>query len=125
MFSNLLHGGSWYTNYYAQSQIPTKDIEESFVKGSGPGGQKVNKSSNCVILKHKPTGIVIKCHQSRSQYHNRIIARQLLKDKIEASQNCSNNSQEKKFLKQKRKKMTSKIRSKRKLEILKDNKAID
>lgn len=36
------------------------DLEEEFVRGSGPGGQSVNKTANCVVLKHKPTGIVVK-----------------------------------------------------------------
>ena len=44
----------------SQGLLIESEIEESFIKGSGPGGQSVNKSSNCVQLKHLPTGIIIK-----------------------------------------------------------------
>eukprot|EP00795_Rhopilema_esculentum_P001485 gene1485-15919_t len=60
-----------------------KDLEETFIKGSGPGGQAVNKSSNCVQLKHLPTGIIVKCHQTRSLLENRKIARKILFEKLE------------------------------------------
>lgn len=43
-------------DYSRIPDITDVDIEESFVKGSGPGGQKINKTSSCVVLKHKPTG---------------------------------------------------------------------
>ena len=63
--------------------IREADIVEKFVRSSGPGGQKVNKSSTCVYLKHIPTGIEVKCQRERSQALNRYIARQLLVKKIE------------------------------------------
>ena len=63
--------------------IKEADIVEKFVRSSGPGGQKVNKSSTCVYLKHIPTGIEVKCQRERSQALNRYIARQLLAKKIE------------------------------------------
>eukprot|EP00112_Aurelia_sp_Birch-Aquarium-sp1_P025818 Seg8802.1 transcript_id=Seg8802.1/GoldUCD/mRNA.D3Y31 product="putative peptide chain release factor C12orf65-like mitochondrial" protein_id=Seg8802.1/GoldUCD/D3Y31 len=66
-----------------QGLLIESEIEESFIKGSGPGGQSVNKSSNCVQLKHLPTGMVIKCHQTRSLFENRKLARQLLYEKLE------------------------------------------
>ncbi|HLZ18335.1 MAG TPA: peptide chain release factor-like protein, partial [Smithellaceae bacterium] len=53
---------------------------------SGPGGQKVNKSSSCVHLVHIPTGLSVKCQRERSQTLNRFIARRLLLDKIEQQQ---------------------------------------
>jgi protein subunit release factor B len=59
------------------------DIEESFVRSSGPGGQKVNKTSSCVQLLHIPTGLAVKCQRERSQSLNRYLARKLLLDKIE------------------------------------------
>ncbi|KAI0546850.1 RF-1 domain-containing protein [Xylaria curta] len=62
---------------------PEEDIEESFLKGSGPGGQKINKTNSAVQLKHIPTGIVIKCQATRSRTQNRNIARQLLADKLD------------------------------------------
>ncbi len=42
--------------------LDEKDLEELFIKGGGPGGQKINKSVSCVQLKHKPTGIIIKVY---------------------------------------------------------------
>ena len=64
--------------------IREEDIEEQFVRSSGAGGQKVNKTSSCVVLHHRPTGIRVKCQQERSQALNRFLARRLLVDKIEA-----------------------------------------
>ncbi|KAI1647205.1 RF-1 domain-containing protein [Daldinia loculata] len=62
---------------------PEEDIEESFLKGSGPGGQKINKTNSAVQLKHLPTGLVIKSQATRSRSQNRVIARQLLADKLD------------------------------------------
>ncbi|NXG33254.1 CL065 factor, partial [Dromaius novaehollandiae] len=59
------------------------DLKEQFVRGDGPGGQATNKTSNCVVLKHIPTGIVIKCHQTRSVEQNRKIAREILQEKVD------------------------------------------
>ncbi|PVH98724.1 hypothetical protein DM02DRAFT_470127, partial [Periconia macrospinosa] len=63
--------------------IPDTDIIENFLKGSGPGGQKINKTSSAVQLKHIPTGIVVKCQDTRSRTQNRKIARQLLGERID------------------------------------------
>ncbi|OGX13429.1 MAG: peptide chain release factor 1 [Omnitrophica bacterium RIFOXYB12_FULL_50_7] len=64
--------------------IRDEDLEESFVRSGGPGGQNVNKVSTCVVLKHIPTGLVIKCQQERTQAMNRYWARRMLADKLEA-----------------------------------------
>ncbi|MBI5632412.1 MAG: peptide chain release factor-like protein [Nitrospirae bacterium] len=63
--------------------IREEDIEESFIRSSGKGGQHVNKTSTCVYLKHLPTGIDVKCQEGRSQALNRYRARLLLIKKID------------------------------------------
>jgi protein subunit release factor B len=62
------------------------DIEESFVRSGGHGGQNVNKTATCVMLVHRPSGLQVKCQETRQQGLNRFIARRLLLDKIEAQQ---------------------------------------
>jgi protein subunit release factor B len=63
------------------------DIVESFVRSGGHGGQNVNKVSTCVMLIHRPTGVQVKCQETRHQGLNRFIARRLLLDKIEQKKN--------------------------------------
>ena len=63
--------------------IHEKDIEEKFIRSSGKGGQKVNKTSTCVYLKHIPTGIEVKFMRERSQSLNRFLARRELVKRIE------------------------------------------
>ena len=63
--------------------IHEEEIEESFIRSSGKGGQHVNKTSTCVYLKHIPTGIEVKCQEERSQALNRYRARVILTNKIE------------------------------------------
>ncbi|MBI5149541.1 MAG: peptide chain release factor-like protein [Candidatus Omnitrophica bacterium] len=60
-----------------------KDFREMFVRASGPGGQNVNKTSTCVVLRHIPTGIQVKCQEERSQLLNRHKARWIILEKIE------------------------------------------
>ncbi|KAI4912111.1 uncharacterized protein J4E92_010156 [Alternaria infectoria] len=59
------------------------DLIENFLKGSGPGGQKINKTSSAVQLKHIPTGIVVKYQDTRSREINRKMARRILQERIE------------------------------------------
>jgi len=63
--------------------IREADLVEKFVLGSGKGGQKLNKTSSCVYLRHVPTGIEIKCQRERSRALNRFLARRELCDRIE------------------------------------------
>ena len=73
----------------AAAQLPPRpvvrdeDLEESYLKGSGPGGQKINKTSSAVQLKHIPTGVVVKSQATRSRTQNRKIARRILAEKLE------------------------------------------
>ncbi|KAJ8597899.1 hypothetical protein M405DRAFT_855191 [Rhizopogon salebrosus TDB-379] len=62
-------------------ELREKDIEESFVRGSGPGGQSINKTENNVQLLHKPTGFRVACQETRSLQTNRMLARRLLLEK--------------------------------------------
>ena len=64
--------------------IKEADLDEKFIRSSKKGGQKVNKTSTCVYLKHKPTGIEVKCQEERSQSLNRFLARRILVNKIES-----------------------------------------
>ena len=59
------------------------DLEESFIRSSGAGGQNVNKVSTCVVLLHKPSGLVVRCQRERSQAMNRFFARRLMLEKLE------------------------------------------
>ena len=67
---DLAKSNNWlYDNKESQGLLIENEIEESFIKGSGPGGQSVNKSSNCVQLKHLPTGIIIKVYTTAFEYY--------------------------------------------------------
>lgn len=63
-------------------RIKETDIKEQFVLGSGSGGQKINKTHSCVVLKHIPTGITVTSQKSRSREENRFFARRLLCEQI-------------------------------------------
>ena len=72
------------TQRMATLGVREADIEESFVRSGGHGGQNVNKTATCVMLLHRATGLRVKCQTTRHQGRNRLLARRLLLDKLEA-----------------------------------------
>jgi len=92
-----------------------KDLEERFVRASGRGGQKLNKTSSCVWLTHKPTGILVKCEESRSQALNRFLARRRLAEKLEHQRGERQDEEEKAREKIRRNKARAKRRVRKKL----------
>jgi protein subunit release factor B len=62
--------------------VRESDLDERFVRAGGKGGQNVNKVATCVMLTHKPTGLVVRCEDQRSQAQNRLRARERLAEKL-------------------------------------------
>jgi len=63
--------------------VRPEDVEERFVRGAGAGGQKINKTSSTVALRHRPTGVEVRIQDERSQVQNRAVAWTALADKLE------------------------------------------
>ncbi len=95
--------------------VKEKDIEEKFIRSSGPGGQKTNKTSSCVCLHHKPTDITVKYQKERSQSLNRFFARRILLDQIERKQKGFVETEQKCINKIRNQKRKRKKRTKEKL----------
>lgn len=91
------------------------DITEHFVRSSGAGGQKVNKTSSCVVLKHLPTGIEVKCQVERSQSLNRFLARRILLEKLEKKVFGAESAEEQKIWKIRKQKRRRSKKAKEKL----------
>lgn len=98
-----------------QLKIKESDILERFIRASGPGGQKVNKTSSCVYLKHKPTGVEVKCQKERSQALNRFLARRILVNKIESKLSKKKSEEQKRIEKIRRQKRKRSKRAKEKI----------
>lgn len=96
-------------------QLKESELEEEFVHGWGAGGSKVNTDLNCVVLKHIPTGIVVKCHEQRRKEDNRKIARQRLIDKLDEFINKENSvaAQKKRLFLEKERKADAKAAKQR------------
>eukprot|EP00536_Pseudo-nitzschia_multiseries_P014010 jgi/Psemu1/291192/fgenesh1_pg.646_\ len=92
-----------------------EDLEETFVRGSGAGGQKINKTSNRVVLVHVPTGVRIECQDTRSLTQNRKIGRKRLLEKLDAHFHGTDSKQERKQQKVSQKKKKSKAKNKSRL----------
>lgn len=79
---------------FAALRVRPEEIEERFVRGSGAGGQKINKTSSTVCLLHRPSGIEVRCQRERSQSVNRVVAWTELADKLEwRRQDAANRAQ--------------------------------
>lgn len=93
----------WLRERMAELAVTEADLEERFVRSSGAGGQHVNRSATCVHLRHRPTGIEVKCMAERSQSLNRFLARRELLEKIAASRGLvtSRDSRQQRIRKQK------------------------
>jgi protein subunit release factor B len=95
--------------------VREEDLEEKFVRSSGPGGQKVNKTSSAVFLRHQPTGIEVKVQTSRSQALNRFLARRLLAERLEAMIEERRTAEEQRVAKIRRQKRKRSRRAKEKV----------
>lgn len=70
-------------NRIQKLQININEIDENFIRGSGHGGQKINKTSNCVVLSYPKLNLIIKNQESRQRSLNRFLALRELIDQIE------------------------------------------
>lgn len=96
-------------------QLEERDLTEKFIRGSGSGGQKINKTNSCVFLRHEATGLEVKCQRTRSQKDNRYFARRLLCEKLEAQISQERSEKEKAIAKLKRQKRKRSKRAKEKV----------
>lgn len=99
----------------AALKIRAEDIAEHFVRGSGKGGQKINKTSSTVVLRHLPTGMEVRVQKHREQSKNRISAYKLLILKIEEKVRGRESERAKKIFKLKKQKQKRSKRAKEKM----------
>jgi len=95
--------------------LKEEDLEETFVRGSGAGGQKINKTSNRVVLVHLPTGIRVECQETRTLSQNRKIGRKRLLEKLDAHFHGTDSKLQRKQQKMQQKKRKSKAKNKARL----------
>lgn len=95
--------------------IHPEDVDEFFVRGSGKGGQKINKTSSCVVLVHRPSGIEVRCQKHREQSKNRISAYKLLIRKIETQKKGKESDEAKRIFKLRKQKKRRSRKAKEKM----------
>lgn len=96
-------------------KVFAEDVEEKFVRGSGSGGQKMNKTSSCVWLKHLPSGLEVKCQEFRERELNRLRAYKLLIGKMEDKKLGKASARAQKAFKMRKQKMRRNRKSKEKM----------
>ena len=95
--------------------VEERDLEERFTRSGGPGGQNVNKVSTCVVLRHHPSGLEVRCQQERSQALNRFFARRLLLARLEAQRLGALSAEAQRIAKLRRQKRKRSKRAKEKM----------
>ena len=103
--------------------VEERDLEERFVRSGGPGGQNVNKVSTCVVLRHVPSGLEVRCQQERSQALNRFLARRQLLRRLEAKRLGALSAEAQRIAKIRRQKRKRSKRAKEKLLAFKQRRA--
>lgn len=113
LFMNRVEGKKVNVNINSKElpELDEDDLEETFVRGSGPGGQKINKTSNRVVLVHKPTQLRVECQDTRSLPQNRKIARKRMRLKLDEYLNGSQSRENLKALQAAATKSKAKVRS--------------
>lgn len=107
--------GVMWAERMAQLGVRAEDLEESFARSSGPGGQHVNKVSTAVSLRHQPSGLRVTASDSRSQATNRKLAMERLLDEIERQQERQRQARRAHAAKARRQRAKRSRRTKRKL----------
>ena len=95
--------------------VTEQDLDEAFTRSGGPGGQNVNKVSTCVVLRHRPSGLEVRCQQERSQALNRFLARRILLERLEARRLGALSAEAQRIAKLRRQKRKRSKRAKEKL----------
>ena len=99
----------------AEASVFEEDLEESFILGGGPGGQKTNKTSNVVRLSHEPSAVAVRCGETRSRETNRWLARRMLAETILAREHRRKSEAQAKREKVRRQKRRRSRRQKQKM----------
>ena len=95
----------------ARLKIDVDLIEETFARGGGKGGQKVNKTANAVRLSYAPLGLVIRCHRERKRSVNRFLALRELVDRVEMAASPGTSERVKGFERIRRRKARARSRA--------------